>query len=142
MNFGYILGRGYVVINIILKYMSTGFRLVCRVESSFYLTMINQERNNGFGLRDKHKRFTLPEHLRSTPVFGWVRVAQSLVFYVMSTIICLFLFYFQPWRCQFFFSINEFDCLSGIFRFYLANNINLTQKIVKVRCHMHSQPYS
>ena len=61
---------------------------------------------------------TLPEHLRSPLVFGGVRVAYSLVFYVVS---CVLLFVCLSLSFSFLFivslfSIYEFDCLSGIFR--------------------------
>ena len=59
---------------------------------------------------------TLPEHLRSRPVFGGVRVAQSFVFYIVSSVlffVCLF-FYFQPGVVSLF-SIYELDSPSGIF---------------------------
>jgi hypothetical protein len=44
---------------------------------------------------------TLPEHLRSPPVFSGVRVTRSLVLYVcfVNRFLC---FFFWPLRCLFF----------------------------------------
>ena len=62
---------------------------------------------------------SLPEHQRSPQVFGGVRVAQSLVFYVVSfvlLIVCLSVsFLVMALSVYFRFSIYEFDCSSGIF---------------------------
>ena len=52
-------------------------------------------------------RFTLLEHMKSPPVFGRVRVAQHLAFYVMLCVL-LFVFWsfsFLPQRSQFIFDI-------------------------------------
>ena len=54
---------------------------------------------------------TLPEHLRSIPAFGGVRVASSLVFYVVSSVQS---FIFSHGVVSLF-SIYEFDSPSGIF---------------------------
>ena len=63
---------------------------------------------------------TLPEQLRSPQAFGGVRVAKSLVFYVVSSVllfVCVFLFFFIfSHGVVNLFSIYEFDSLSGIFR--------------------------
>ena len=61
---------------------------------------------------------TLPEHMRSPLAFGWVHVAYSLVFYVVSCVllfVCLSFLYLAM-ALSVFFSIYEFDCLFGIFR--------------------------
>ena len=61
---------------------------------------------------------TLPEHLRSPPVFGGVRVAYSFIFYVVSCILlfaCLSFHLFSHDVVSLF-SISEFDYPSGIFR--------------------------
>ena len=60
---------------------------------------------------------TLPEHLILPPVFGGFRVAQSLVFYVVSCVLlfgCLGFFIFSH-NVVSLFSIYEFDCSSDIF---------------------------
>ena len=59
---------------------------------------------------------TLLEHLRFPQGFGEVRVAYSIVFYVVCTIICLFVFYFLSLGVVSLFSIYEFECPFGIFR--------------------------
>ena len=55
------------------------------------------------------------------PVFGGVRVAQSLVFLCcfLRTIICLFLIAFLAIALSDLFLIYELDCSSGIFHLSL-----------------------
>ena len=58
---------------------------------------------------------SLPEHRRSPTVFGWVRVAYSLVVYIVSCVL-LFVFFIYSHGVVNLFSFYEFDCPSGIFR--------------------------
>ena len=62
---------------------------------------------------------TLPEHLRAPLVFGRVRIAYSLFFFVVSCVLLfgLFVFFsFLAMALSVYFQINEFDCPSSIFR--------------------------
>ena len=61
--------------------------------------------------------FIFPEHLRSPPFFGWLRVAQSLFFYVLSSVLIFvsLSFSFSAMALSVYFQ-SEFDCPSGIFR--------------------------
>ena len=59
----------------------------------------------------------LSEHLRLPLFFDGVRVAYSLVFYVvMCTFVCLLVFMIFSHGVVILFSIYEFDCPSGIVR--------------------------
>lgn len=73
---------------------------------------------------------TLSKHLRSPPVFGGVRFAESFVFYVV---------FWGPIVCWFFFNLGvvsllstyKFECPSDIFRlFALYSSIRHLRQIV------------
>ena len=70
---------------------------------------------------------TLPEQMTSPQVFGGVRVAKSLVIYVVSSLyffsVCLFIF---SHGVVSLFSSYEFDSPSGIFRPSLLMTYNWT----------------
>ena len=60
----------------------------------------------------------LPENLRSPSVFGGVRVAQSLVFYVVSCVPFFFLFFFILFLAM---AVSVyFRCIIWLFHWYLS----------------------
>ena len=65
---------------------------------------------------------TPPEHLRSPPVFSWVRVSRSLVLCVMFCILLFVLlsFFFWPLRCLSFFDVRILITPFGIFKLLLS----------------------
>ena len=71
---------------------------------------------------------TLPEHMRSPPVYVGVSVALviSIICCVLCTIICLFVFFFFSHFIVSLFSIYEFDCPAVLFSplfFYILQRL-------------------
>ena len=65
-----------------------------------------------------------------TPSFWWGSCCLffSFICCLMCTIVCLFVFFIFSHGVVSLFSINDFDCPSGIFRHSLLTHINKTYK--------------
>ena len=81
-------------------------------------------------------------HEINPPVFGRVRFAKSLVFYVVSLyFICFFVFLLFRHGVVSLFSIYEFDSSSGIFRPSFISIFNNFQDGIK-HCFFYKKKYS
>ena len=73
------------------------------------------------------RKFTLPEHLSSPPVFSRVRVTRSLVLCVCFVDRCLY-FFFQPLCCLLRYTDSDFPF--GIFKLFLWRLFFMTYSVV------------